>query len=169
MIKIKTTKHNRKNLTVNLMTDVTVRFDNDGVALLEDETKLEALLKRDSSLSVIEGKKEPAAKVVAPEPTKSVEKPKAPVDKIPVDDVQPSPSVEEVPEPVEVATVTAEEEVGASLEATEEDEEGFDLETLNFEELKTFCKDSELPKEEWDKFKSKKEFREYIVEKAKEE
>jgi hypothetical protein len=60
-MKIATSKENRKGIKVQLLPGVTVLFDQDGVGVLEDESKFDELQKRDPSISKVtdkDGKKD---------------------------------------------------------------------------------------------------------------
>lgn len=124
---IKTSRVNRRNLKVQLMDEVIVHFNEELIGDLKEEDKLEAILVRDSSISLVEESKETKKEV------KNVAKEK----------------VEEVA--TEEATVSIVEE--AKEIEKEEVEAKLGLEDLKVSELQELCQEAKLPEEEWKNLK----------------
>jgi len=53
-MKIRTSKPNRKNISVQLLDGVIVAFNQELVGELEDESRIEELMSRDLSISLVE-------------------------------------------------------------------------------------------------------------------
>jgi len=163
-MKIKTSKTNRVNLAVRLMDGVLVKFDHNLEGELEDESKLEALLERDPSISLV-GEEEATSETVVEtevkepkveEPVveeKTAEKPSE-VETINDGSGDVPPEGDPVKEETEATPDTAE---AANEDVADEDkvidadaaEDFLDLNDLKVDELRSLCEGAELPKEEW--------------------
>ena len=145
-MKIKTSKANRKGLSVHLAPGVMVNFNQDGIGVLEAEDRLEEILKRDPSISVVGEPK----KVESNKPT--------------------PPPVETNVEPKKVEEITQEEDSTEDKQETE-DTTSEDIESLRSQmnslkvvELQELCIEGEYLDSEWKELK-KKDLIEYIINK----
>lgn len=151
-MKIKTSKLNRVNATVQLMSGVTVKFDKNMEAELEQEDALEAIMARDKSI-FLPGQEE------APE-VENDETPKETESDAPVDN-EDIPAGTETDLDAETGGESNEGDDSPPEEVSMEDE----LSKLKVNDLTDLCKGSDFPKEEWKDLK-KDDLIAYIVDKS---
>ena len=151
-MKIKTTKLNRVNSTVQLIGGVTVTFNSNLEAELLEEDRFEEICERDKSIfdpnATPTEDSEPTSGKTTVNPTEPVKEQKEEGDEI------------EVPEGMEKRVVTQEDidingpEIGKVGDVIlfpieEEEEDEINLTEMTVVELQETCKELEIPAEEW--------------------
>lgn len=147
-MKIKTSKPNRRDISVQLMDDVIVAFNNVGVGELEDGSRIEELMKGDPSISLVEDyMTEPSGEEIHENP-----------------EVEGDIIEAEVSEP-EVEDNAADND--SDVLDPESEVEELDMDDLKVSELQELCSDAGLEKKEWKDLK-KAELIKYIEENTEE-
>jgi len=136
-MKIRTSKPNRKNISVQLLDGVIVAFNQELVGELEDESRIEELMSRDLSISLVEDH------MVDRTEEEIYENPLVEGEIIEAE-------VSDIEDAVDVDSTTMnldnDEDLGS---ITEEDVEEYDMDDMTVAELQQLCKDAGLKNKDW--------------------